>query len=161
MVGSLLLAVAVHGVDRPLQPTLYPHALADQNRTAGWHEGRSSLVDMSESYFSGELKCPEGCFAQPVRDDHAGIMRHHLNKAQDFEDTAEESTGENQTKAYEEMYKEMQVRPLPAQLTPTPTPSLTRTRTPTLTRSPTLTLILTLARSCTLSSRDGTTSFGL
>ncbi len=113
MVGSLLLAAAyclVGGQEQPLTP-----------------EGRSSLVDMSESYFSGELKCPEGCFAQPVRDDHAGIMRHHLNKAQDFEDTAEESTGENQTKAYEEMYKEIQVRPLPAQLTPTPSP------TPTLT----------------------------
>ena len=99
MVGSLLLAAAyclVGGQEQPLTP-----------------EGRSSLVDMSESYFSGELKCPEGCFAQPVRDDHAGIMRHHLNKAQDFEDTAEESTGENQTKAYEEMYKEIQVRPPP------------------------------------------------
>ena len=99
MVGSLLLAAAyclVGGQEQPLTP-----------------EGRSSLVDMSESYFSGELKCPEGCFAQPVRDDHAGIMRHHLNKAQDFEDTAEESTGENQTKAYEEMYKEIQVQPPP------------------------------------------------
>ena len=147
MVGSLLLAAAyclVGGQEQPLTP-----------------EGRSSLVDMSESYFSGELKCPEGCFAQPVRDDHAGIMRHHLNKAQDLEDTAEESTGENQTKAYEEMYKEIQVRPLPVQLTPTPSPTPTLTLTPTRTQTPALTLILTPARSCTTSSRDGTTSFGL
>ena len=166
MVGSLLLAVALHGVDRPLQPMLEPHAVApDENRTAGRHEGRSSLYAASESYYSGELECPVGCFAQPVRDDHAGIMRHHLNKAEDLEDTAEESAGENRTDSYKAMYKEIQVRHC-TQLasTLTLTRALTLILTLTLTPFPlstdptqTQTQALTRTRSCTWSSRGGTT----
>ena len=120
MVGSLLLAVALHGVDRPLQPMLEPHSTAvapvfseaafNENRTAGHTSRRNNLYAASESYYSGELECPVGCFAQPVRDDHAGIMRHHLNKAEDYEDTAEEGAGENRTESYKAMYKEIQVR---------------------------------------------------
>ena len=120
MVGSLLLAVALHGVDRPLQPMLEPVA-SDENRTAGRNERGSSLYAASESYYSGELECPVGCFAQPVRDDHAGILRHHLNKAVSYEDTAEEEVGENRTDSYKAMYKEIQVRQLHA-AGPNPSP---------------------------------------
>ena len=119
MVGSLLLAVALHGVDRPLQPMLEPHTTAvapvfseaafNENRTAGHTSRRNNLYAASESYYSGELECPVGCFAQPVRDDHAGIMRHHLNKAENLEDTAEASVGENRTESYKDMYKELQI----------------------------------------------------
>eukprot|EP00964_Phaeocystis_antarctica_P002986 scaffold1586_cov33-Phaeocystis_antarctica.AAC.2 len=119
MVGSLLLAVALHGVDRPLQPMLEPHIAAvapvfseaafNENRTAGHTSRRNNLYAASESYYSGELECPVGCFAQPVRDDHAGIMRHHLNKAENLEDTAEASVGENRTESYKDMYKELQI----------------------------------------------------
>ena len=101
---ALVAPVVLHGVELPMHAM---HAVAPDELVAAGPGSRSNLY--AETYYEKELECAAGCFAQPIRDDHAGIMMHHLKKAESFEDTAESAEGENRTKSYAAMYREIEI----------------------------------------------------
>ena len=105
------LLVCALGVDLPMHAVHgrvgEPRAVAPGEQMASGPALRSSLY--SESYYSTELECPAGCFAQPMRDDHAGIMKHHIGKAERIEEMAESSdNAENKTENYAALYREIE-----------------------------------------------------